>query len=265
VTSPESAYLFRDSGLEGDTVSRQVVEWMPEFLDEGAFGQMLVSWAVAPGDDWSAAPRSWVEGRGCDAWLLHDSTVAPLTHAAAWLRHEVGSDAEAYGTALDRWLAYYERLGIEQIAVGAVILRRREGANWVLATELPSDRLRSASDHILRVFAAQDFLLGLRDEQALLAERLVRVEHSSLEQHAVYDGGLWAVAATTLVLQDGLGFSAGLDATTGGMLAALDGRRTLGDVAGDLARLQGVSPEEIEGALIPIAQQMLAAGFLVRA
>ena len=151
VISPESAFLFRDSGMEGDAVSRHVVEGAGAFLEEGAFAQMLVSWVVAPGDDWSAAPRSWVDGSGCDAWLLHDDTVDPLTQAGAWLRHEARGDADAYAAALDRWLAYFDRLGIEAIAVGAVILRRRKGANWVLADELPSDRLGPASDHILRV------------------------------------------------------------------------------------------------------------------
>jgi len=58
VISPESAFLFRDSGLEGDAVSRQVVEWAPAFLEEGAFAQMLVSWAVPPGAEWSAPLRS---------------------------------------------------------------------------------------------------------------------------------------------------------------------------------------------------------------
>jgi methylase of polypeptide subunit release factors len=265
VISPEAAFLFRDSGLEGDTVSRQVVERAPERLEEGAFAQMLVSWVVAPGTDWSDAPRSWVEGSGCDAWLLHDSTVDPLTHAAAWLRHEVGNDADAYGAALDRWLAYYDRLGIEQIAVGAMIMRRRSGDNWVLATELPSERLRPASDHILRVFAAQDFLVGLADERELLAERLTRTEHSRLEQRVVYDNGRWTVAEMTLALEDGLGFHAGLDATTGRMLTALDGERTLGDVAGELARAEDISREEIEQTLVRVASRMLSAGFLVRA
>jgi hypothetical protein len=48
------------------------------------------------------------------------------------------------------------------------------------------------------------------------------------------------------------------------MLAGLDGMRTLGEVAGDLARREGVSREEVERALLPIAGRMLSAGFLVR-
>ncbi len=264
VISPESAFLYRDSGMVGDAVSRHVVERAPAALEEGAFAQMLVSWVVAPGEDWSATPRSWVEGSGCDAWLLHSDTVDPLTHAGAWLRHEI-RDPDVYSASLDRWLAYFERLGIEGIAVGAVILRRRDGANWVLADELPSERRGAARDHILRVFAAQDFLSGLGDQRGLLAERLTLDEHARLEQRVVYRDGGWNVAEIGVALQDGLGFNATLDGATGGMLAALDGRRTLGDVAGDLARLEGASRDEVEGALLPVASRMLSAGFLVRA
>ena len=48
------------------------------------------------------------------------------------------------------------------------------------------------------------------------------------------------------------------------MLAALDGQRTLGDVAADLARLEGASSEAVEQALLPPPREMLAAGFLER-
>jgi methylase of polypeptide subunit release factors len=265
VVSPESAFLFRDSGMEGDAVSRLVVEKAPAFLDEGAFAQILVSWTLAPGEEWSAPLRSWVEGNGCDAWLLHSRTDDPLTHAGNWLRHEVGDDPDAYGRAIDRWLAYCERLGIDGIAVGAVVLRRRSGENWIAADVLPAERLGPASDHILRVFAAGDILSGLADDRGLLAERLLLDEHALLEQRVVFADRRWNVAEIALTLQDGLGFNAGLDQLTAAMLAALDGRRTLGDAADDVARLEGLDRADVERALLPVARRMLAAGFLVRA
>jgi hypothetical protein len=49
------------------------------------------------------------------------------------------------------------------------------------------------------------------------------------------------------------------------MLTALDGERTLGDVAGELARAEDISREEIEQTLVRVASRMLSAGFLVRA
>jgi SAM-dependent methyltransferase len=264
VISPESAYLFRDSGLAGDTVSRDVVRRAPEFLEEGAFAQMLVSWVVVPGDDWSTPLRAWVEGSGCDAWLLHHGTDDPLAHAGNSLRHEVGADPVAYAAAIDRWLEYFERLGIEGIASGAVILRRRSGANWVRVDELSGDRLRPAGDHIVRVFAAGDFLSGLAGERDLLGERLVLAEHALLEQQVVYRDREWTVDEIGLSLQEGLGFRAGLDPATAAMLAALDGRRTVGEVADDLARLEGASRSTVVQAVLPIAARMLAAGFLDR-
>ncbi len=265
VISPESAYLFRDSGLAGDTVSRQVVERIPAFLDEGAFAHVLVSWVVGADEEWSAPLRAWVEGNGCDAWLLHHGTDDPLAHAGNWLRHEVGPDPVAYASALDRWLEYFERLRIEGIASGAVILRRRSATNWVRADELSGDRLRPASDHILRVFAAGDFLSTLADPRALLGERLTLAEHALLEQRVVYRRREWVTDEIVLTLQEGLGFRAALDSPTAGVLAALDGRRTLGEVADELARLEGASRTSVEQAVLPVAMEMLAAGFLDRA
>ena len=111
VISPESAFLFRDSGLEGDSVSRLVVGAAPAHIEEGGFATMLVSWAHAPGEDWSTPLRAWVDGSGCDAWLLHHGTEDPLSHATTWNRDHFGSDLEAFGDVLDRWLSYFDGSG----------------------------------------------------------------------------------------------------------------------------------------------------------
>jgi methylase of polypeptide subunit release factors len=264
VISPESEFLFRDSGLSGDTVSRDVVRRAREFLEEGAFAQMLVSWVDPPGGDWSATLRSWLEGSGCDAWLLHHGTDDPLTHAGKWLRPELGSDSRAYAAALDRWLEYFRQLGIEGIASGAVILRRRSGANWLRTDELSGDRLRPAGEQILRVFAAGNFLSAMADERELLGERLVLAADALLEQQVVFRDREWTVEEIELTLQEGLRFRAGLDQPTAALLAALDGKRTLGEVADDLARLQGASRESVAQAVLSVATGMLGAGFLER-
>jgi len=263
VISPASAFLFRDSGLPGDTVSREVVRRVPDFLEEGAFATMLVSWVETPGGDWSAPLRSWVDGSGCDTWLLHHGTDDPLTHAGKWLRPELGSDARAFAAGLDRWLEYFAGLGIEGIATGAVVLRRRAGASWVRADELHGDRLRPSGEQILRVFAAGDFLAAA-GERDLLGQRLALAPEAHLGQQIVLRDREWTVEEIELVLQGGLGFRAGLDQATASLLASLDGRRTLGEVAAELARVQGASRESVAQAALPVAREMLAAGFLER-
>ena len=263
VMSPESEFLYRDSGLEGDSVSRSVVAAASTHLEQNGFATILVSWAHDPDADWSAPLREWVDGSGCDAWLLHDSTQDPLTHAARWNRDHSGGDADAFREVLDRWLAYFERLGIAGIAYGAVILRRRSGANWVRADELAGDRLGPAGGQILRVFDAADFLADA-DERAVLDGTFALADAARVGQQAVLEDGTWKLAEVTLDLEEGLRFHASLDPGTAELLAALDGRRPLATVVEDLAARQKVDRDDLARDAAHAVGGMLGAGFLVR-
>jgi len=263
VISPESAYLFRDSGLEGDSVSRDVVRAAPTHLEEGGFATILVSWIHAPGEDWSEPLQEWIDGSGCDAWLLHHGTDDPLTHTAKWNRESFAEDPAGADELIDRWLEYLDRLGIEGIAYGAVILRRRSGgANWIRADELPVDRLGPAGAHILRVFAAQDYLAERPEDADLLDGTFALAEHDLLEQRVQFRDGVWALAEASASLQDGLGFRAGLDPMTVELLAGLDGTRKLGRLVEDVARREQVDRTALERDAAGLVRGMLGAGFL---
>ena len=263
--SPESAFLFRDSGLEGDSVSRLVVGAAPAHIEEGGFATILVSWAHAPGEDWSTPLRAWVDGSGCDAWLLHHGTEDPLSHATTWNRDHFGGDLEAFGDVLDRWLSYFDRLGIEGIAYGAVILRRRsDGPNWVRTDELAGDRLRPAGAHILRVFDAADYLGAISGDDALLDGAFGLADSARLEQRLAFEHGEWKLAEVTLGLEDGLRFQATLGPGTAELLTALDGRRPLRTVVDELAARRKADRDGLARDAAGVVRGMLGAGFLVR-
>jgi methyltransferase family protein len=57
VISPESEFLFRDSGLGGDRVSAEVTRALPAHLDEGGFATAMVSWIDNDGDPAPARAR----------------------------------------------------------------------------------------------------------------------------------------------------------------------------------------------------------------
>jgi hypothetical protein len=164
-----------------------------------------------------------------------------------------------------RWLAYFEKLGIEGIGAGAIVLRRRSGRNWIRADELPATRLRPAGEQIVRVFAAGDLLAGLDDPRRLLGERLVLTPHARLEQRAVYEQHEWRDGGIELVLDEGVGFSATLDPATARFLTELDGTRTLAEIAAGLAREEGADVGSVHAAVVPVAAEMLAVGFLEQA
>jgi SAM-dependent methyltransferase len=267
VISPESRFAYRDSGLAGDTVSREVVQSVPRHLREGGFAHILVSWAHPP-DDWSSVVEEWVRSRGCDAWLLYFGSDDPITHAAEWLRPVALHEPDEFADALGRWLDYLDGLGIEAIAHGAVILRRRAGgANWTRVDRVSLDQLEQASVHILRVFANEDYLQALQDERSLLDERLALVEHHHLQQTIVCRGGGADVTSIVLALDEGLGFRTALDVHTARLVPLLDGERPLVDVLRQLAAEMKFDDDDTrlyEDAAVPVVRRLLELGFLVR-
>jgi hypothetical protein len=263
VISPENDYLFRDSELPGDAVSEQVVRGLPCVLEEGAFASVVVSWAHANDEDWSARLRGWVEGSGCDALLLHYGTQDPLTHAGNWTRDIYGGRPAEFDDALARWIGYLERLGIDGVAYGGVVLRRREGANWVRAYEIPLSGSRPAGTHIERVFENEDFLAALPDDDALLSERLALAPRAVVKQEVFLRDREWTIDSMEIALDEGLRFRASIDPLIAHLLAALDGERTLAEITGELADREGKEREPFGRQAVPVVRGMLELGFLV--
>ena len=264
VISPASEYIYRDSGLKGDSVSEQVVREIPAHLEENGFATIQISWVADPEGDAVEPVRRWVAGSGCDAWLLHYRTDKPLETAAVWNQMESG-DPVRYAGLIDSWMAYYRELGIRGIAYGSLILRRRRGPNWFRTDALPPNRLKPASDHILRVFSAHDLLASAGEGEKLLDERLRVVPKAVVEQRVRFQGGEPVVEQMTLSLEEGVGFQAGLDSQVLHLLTQLDGTRTLrAALAEGGKRDENVDVDRYVRAGVPAARRMFELGFLER-
>jgi len=264
VISPASQYLYRDSGMEGDSVSERVVREVAAHLDEGGYGTVTVSWAGDAKDEDALPVRRWVADVGCDAWILHYRTEDPLTTAKNWNQQDAIDNSE-YGKVLDDWLAYYERLGIQAIAYGAVILRRRGSAtNWLRVDTLPAGRLEPASDHIRRVFVAQDHLQGVTDDGHLLDARF-RVPNTVRITRTV--GAAGPIGEPLLSLAEGVGFQVEIDDNVvhvlqhlgaGRLREALAAAATSGGIA-------GVDRSKFVSAGATLVRRLYGMGFLERA
>jgi hypothetical protein len=257
VVSPESAYLFRDGGMRGDAVSEHVVRAMPAVLAPGAFACVLIAWALDP-DDPAERPRSWLEGSGCDAFLLHTSTDDPIETATVWNR-DLLDRPEAYADALDRWLEYYRELGIEHLGYACLVLRRRADGRdgWLEAQQLPRAALRPAGRHVRKLFETHDRLEEIGPGAALLDRRLRVADDAVVTQGTRFAEGRWQPESLTLRLESGLPFSAELDPPTARMIRELDGTRTLREA---LATAVDGDAEDETG--LSLARRMLEVGFL---
>lgn len=266
VISPESRFVFRDSGLAGDGVSEQVVRNAAAHLREGGYATVLSNWHHRTDDDWAERPRAWVRDLGCDAWILRMQGADPLSYAANWLGQTDVPGSARYAERLDAWLAYYARAGMTAFSAGAFLLRRSSGRpNWVRCDWLPASRLSSAcGDQIERIFANEDLLHRLTSEADWLALRF-RVPNDHLLEHRLHlDPGGWQVTSSTLRPSQGLILGGHVDAGTVRLLAACDGSRGLREIVAELAG----SPDRAQ-ALVPsvlaAVRALLQSGLLVPA
>jgi hypothetical protein len=84
-------------------LSEDIIRRVSQHLHTQGFATVLINWVIGRADDWSASLRRWIDGNGCDAWLIMNDAQDPMTYAAQWTR---ARDHDAYEHELDRWLAY---------------------------------------------------------------------------------------------------------------------------------------------------------------
>jgi methylase of polypeptide subunit release factors len=267
VISPDASFSYRDSGLPADELCRRIVRDLPRFLADGGYAHVLVSW-VHKRDRWAEPLRGWVSGSGCDALLLHFGSQDPLSHSAQWLAPVGETDAAEYERALERWLGYLAAEGVEAIGYGAVVLRRGDGDNWIGEHDVDLERLEAAGEHTLRLFAAEDFLRGLGDDDDLLARVFALSDGARLEQTVEWEEGRASVESQTLRLEEGFGFRVAVDRYTAGLLPYFDGTAPLEDVLGRSAAQIELAPEERERfvpAALPVVRRLVSLGFLAPA
>jgi methylase of polypeptide subunit release factors len=254
VISPDSSYVFRDSGLGGDAVSRGVVRGAAAHLRRGGHATVLCNWICRNRDETWEPLADWVDGTGCDALLLAHEPVQPFVYAARW-NEPLRGDPEAFATAIERWLDYYEREGIAAIGIGAVVLRRRDGNNIRRAFDLSAPASERAGGHLWRLFAALDALPA--DDGSLLRGRYRLVDGHRLDQSLRYEQGDYTAAGVQMSVGDSVGLVAPIAATVLPLLFALDPERPLHDAVADT----GTDPAEAARTI----RQLHKLGFVERA
>jgi SAM-dependent methyltransferase len=265
IISPDSAYAFRDSGLEGDEISHRVVRGAAQRLREGGHAIVLVGWAHGREQPWAEPLTPWVEGTGCDALILRHSSSDPLDYAVGFNRSLVPVDPDRYSETIDRWLDYDQKLGIEAIGYGAIVLRRRDGANWIRSDTIHGSVGGPAGDEVMRLFAAQDFLSSLPGPEAVLDRVLASNPKHRLEQTLRPRPDGYTVEEASVVLEEGLAFRASVDVYAMQIVVRLDGKRTLREVLEE-ARAEiepGMDPEEFAAASLRAVRRMIQLGFLL--
>lgn len=239
--TPSVRRVYSDNGMELDGFCRMLVRQAPEHLNQNGYCQMLVEWVQLKGQPWRDRLTEWFADSGCDAWVMVNYMRSSMDYALVRLQEdrEELTDPAAQAALIDTWQQYFDQHQVEAIYGGMIVLRKRQGRNWVRMEELQALPERPFGDFLRRIFETRDFLESRSDEQLLDTRPSLPPSAHLQKQYALSPQG-WRLTSIDLQLGEGLPYSLALQPQVADFVSACDGKRTLREIAGETAAAVGV-------------------------
>ncbi len=260
VVSPATGerLVYRDSGLPGDEMVRRVVTGAPARLAPGGRAQVLANWVHRRDQPWEERLSAWLEGSGCDAWVVQREVADPAEYVELWLKDAGLHGAPDYAERYDTWLSWFADEGIEGVGFGWLDLRRVDREPVLRLEHWPYDVEQPLGPEIADHGRRTDVLAATPDlaDTFLLTRADVREEST---------GAPGAPDPETIVLrqQRGMRRAHQADTVVAGLVGACDGDLTVGqvlDALGTLLERDGLREEYAAK-----VRELVATGFLTPA
>lgn len=266
VISPERAYRYRDGGLTADATSHLVVAGAADHLAPGGYASVMSDWVGAGDSDWAESVFAWTAGKKCDTLVIRFCRRDAYEYACMWNDPLRTDNPPEYDLAIGRWMAEFERLGIEIIDSGVVVLRRSDGAGWQLALEADQSSGGQASDELLRIFAGQDLLERAGDDVNQLFGLPFRlVDGHRIEQSFSYEKGAYISHPAVVRMPGGSGLHAEVAVGALEPIFGCDGATPLGALVAQHAADHGIDEVWLRGEVARATRSLLRTGLLTTA
>jgi len=262
--SPTLRRIYSDNDMELDGFCRNLIFQAPGYLNEGGYCQMLMEWVEVTGQPWRERLAGWMNGLGCDVWVINTYSRSASDYAIIRVQEdrEDLADIQAQANVTAQWQQYFQERGVQSIHGGLVMLRRREGTNWVRMEELPVRPERPFGDYLRRVFENQDFLEAHSGTADLLHTRPVLHASCVLQKQFSVSPEGWRIASLELRLSEGLPYSIAVQPSVADFLGACDGRRTLAEITAAIAEEASAPLEAVQQECCAVARRLAQRGFV---
>ncbi|WP_392507996.1 methyltransferase [Naumannella halotolerans] len=251
---------YREGTRTGDELVREVVTTGIELLADGGVLQVLGNWAVLDGD-WQQRLRSWFPDTGVQAMVIERERLDVYEYIEIWLTDAGLFGSADYLPAYERWLDYFDSLGITGVGMGWITIRRYGDQPSIVRTE--------SWPHAV----AQPVGDALGDWLAATAEATVTAEglwathwrlDPAVDSETVGRPGAADPEHVIYRQRTGLLRAVEVDTGLGGVLGACDGDLPLGAIVDAVAQLLEVDAEALRAELQPKLRELIADGFLRR-
>jgi hypothetical protein len=261
VVSPATGprLVYRDSGLPGDEVVRRVVTEAPRHLAPGGWCQVLANWVHRRGQPWQERVSSWLDGSGCDAWVVEREAADPAAYVELWLKDSGAHGRPGYTDRYDAWLAWFEDQQVEAIGFGWLNLRRVDREPVLHLEEWPFEIEQPLGPEVSARASRTDVLAATTDQVLWGLRATTRVD---VRQETNGEPG--AADPESIVLRQlrGMRRARRVDTVVAGLVGACDGDLTLGQIVDALADLLGEDADALRASRAGEVRELIADGFL---
>jgi hypothetical protein len=160
-------------------------------------------------------------------------------------------------------MQYYRHRGVEAIHDGLIVMRRREGRNWVRIEEVPKTPKGNLGEMIVSTFAAHDLMQQNSTDNQLLAIRPKLSPDVRLEQLCGQHDGQWRAESLTLRLISGFPFHMDVQPLVAEFLVTCDGTRTTGEAIQGLAANADAPVERVQAECLAMIRKLIERGFMI--
>lgn len=261
VMGPAQQFTYRDNPMELDGLCRQIVRSASAHLNDGGRLQLLCEWAEIVGESWQERIAEWVEGTGCDAWILRSRPRDPGSYVAGRVT-DLSGDGVDSGASYDEWLTYFLERKVRAIHRGMFLAQRRGGKNWFRIYSMLQQPAESIGAEIARNLSAQDFLAQCQDDDSLLEAVLCLSAGLQLEQTFSRESASWQSDKNTLRLAGGLPMDTELDLPILAFLNQFDGQRSLRECIERFCAATGAQADQLTPELVAAMRMLLGNGFI---
>jgi len=262
VVSPGTGELlvYRDSGLPGDEMVRRVVTGAPAHLAPGGVAQVLANWVHVDGVPWEERLSGWLEGTGCDAWVVQREVADPAQYVELWLRDAGHERSPDYLQRYDAWLGWFEEQGVTGIGFGWLNLQRTDREPTLRIEEWPYDVEQPLGPEVTEWSNRTAVLAGLTDDEVLERRWVLRPD---VRQETVGPPGAEDPEVIVLRQQRWMRRARQVDTVEAALVGACDGELSAGQIAAALAQLMDSPVDAVAGRVVDAVRELVRDGFLV--
>ncbi|WP_227492809.1 methyltransferase [Brevibacterium sp. CFH 10365] len=286
--STDTTFEYRDGGMIGDELVRELFAQIPANLTPGGRSVCLGNWEAASAKD--EGPETWVSEDDTSVFVIEREALDPTAYAETWIRDGgIVRASSAWNEAVAAWLDDFATRAVDEIVFGYVLMSRSDndvptigsedsavgaptpdhrvsGAaagvfkSRVRVTSAPANNPRGLAEFLTTIVAIRSWLAAAGPEE-IAATAFTR--SPDLVEHRHFVPG--QPEPSSITLEQGIGFGQifDLDTALAGFVSVADGTLTLRQTAGALAQLLEVDPTALEDQLVAQVRALCAAGALL--